>query len=159
MNTIIQEYYPVFQLYQAVRGQLIDVLSDQDLAFTPGGENPPLGRLCLEIGEVEQAYIDSFKTFALDFSWRHPDPTIASSVERLKAWFQELDQTLKTVLENLSEETIQTQMIDRGGDFKLLPRIQLAIYQEALLIFYGKAMVYLKTMGKPRPEQMEHWIG
>jgi len=45
------------------------------------------------------------------------------------------------------------------GDFKLRPAIQLSIYNEALLIFYGKASVYLKAMGKTLPEQWEDWIG
>ena len=48
--------------------------------------------------------------------------------------------------------------IDRGGGFIISPAIQLEIYKEALLIFYGKADVYLKAMGKPRPEQWTVWI-
>ncbi|MDJ0754122.1 MAG: DinB family protein [Ardenticatenaceae bacterium] len=158
MNSIVQEYFPVFQMYQGIRGQLMDVLSDEDLSFSPGGENPSLGRLCLEIGETERAYIDSFKTFKLDFGWRQPDQTIADSVEQLKTWFDELDKDLKSAVESLSEEDVQNKMIYRGENFLLPPRIQLSVYQEALLIFYGKAMVYLKAMGKPRPEQMEGWI-
>ena len=50
-------------------------------------------------------------------------------------------------------------VIDRGEDFKVPPRIQLEIYREALLIFYGKVMVYLKAMDKPRPDIWNAWIG
>jgi len=50
-------------------------------------------------------------------------------------------------------------VIDRGGDFKLPPRIQLEVYKEALLIFYGKTDVYLKAMGKALPTQWREWIG
>jgi hypothetical protein len=38
------------------------------------------------------------------------------------------------------------------------PTFQLEVYKEALLIFYGKASVYLKAMGKPRPQQWQEWI-
>src|SRR5947207_1349124 len=41
MNRIMTEYYPIFQLYQALRDQLIELLADTDLHYTPGGANPP----------------------------------------------------------------------------------------------------------------------
>jgi hypothetical protein len=158
MNSIMREYYSVFEMYQALRSQLMESLNDNDLRFTPGGENMTLGALCRQIGEVEQAYIDSFKTFTCDFSARHPDPTIEQSVSRLTAWFAELDTELKEVVSSLSEEEIQNRVVDRGGEFVLPPRIQLNVYQEALLIFYGKADVYLKAMRKPRAQQWQAWI-
>jgi hypothetical protein len=159
MNSIMTGYFPAFQLYQAMREQLIDVLTDGDLGYTPGGANPPLGVLCREIGEVERAYIDSFKTFVLDFSYRNSTPGLENSVARLAAWYAELDAELKATIEGLSEEDITGRLIDRGGEFKLPPQIQLNVYQEALLIFYGKTVVYLKAMGKPLPQQMHEWIG
>jgi hypothetical protein len=69
MNSIMTSYFiPTFQLYQAIRPALMEKLTDDDLGYSPGGANPSLGVLCREIGEVERAYIDSFKTFVLDFS-------------------------------------------------------------------------------------------
>jgi hypothetical protein len=158
MNSIMQEQYPILQHYQALRNQLMGLLSDEDLTFSPGGENPRLGTLCREMGEVEQAYIDSFKTFQQDFEYRNEEEGLENSVARLAAWFAALDEDLQATLEGLSEEEIQNRVIDRGGGFTLLPTIQLHIYKEALLIFYGKASVYLKAMGKPRPEQWQAWI-
>ena len=49
-------------------------------------------------------------------------------------------------------------MIDRGHNFLLRPNIQLEVYKEALHIFYGKTSVYLKAMGKERPQQWQDWI-
>ncbi len=40
MNSIIKNYYPLFELYQSVRNQLMETLSDEDLRFSPGGDNP-----------------------------------------------------------------------------------------------------------------------
>jgi len=159
MNSIMSSYFPTFQLYQAIREQLIQTLSDQDLGYTPGGANPPLGVLCREIGEVERAYIDSFKTFVLDFSYRNATPGLENSVAQLAAWYADLDAELKATIEGLSEQDINGRLVDRGGDFKLPPQIQLNIYQEALLIFYGKAIVYLRAIGKTPPQQMQDWLG
>ena len=55
MNSIMTGHYPIFEEYQAMRSQLMQTLSDSDLAFTPGGSNSTLGALCKELGEVERA--------------------------------------------------------------------------------------------------------
>ena len=152
------EYYPVFELYQALRNQLMALLDDDDLRFRPGEGNPTLGALCREMGEVQTAYIQSFKTFKLDFSYRNDEPSLEDSVQPLQAWFKELDQELKEVVSGLSEEDLNSKVIDRGPNFTLPPRIQLDVYKEALLIFYGKVSVYLKMLAKPLPEQWQQWI-
>jgi hypothetical protein len=151
-------YFPTFQLYQSIRDQLMEILTDGDLGYSPGGANPPLGVLCREIGEVEHAYIQSFKTFRLDFSYRNTTPGLDRSVAQLKSWYAKLDAELKAAIEGLSEDDVRSRMVDRGH-FKLPPQIQLSIYNEALLIFYGKVIVYLRTIGKTPPEQMQEWLG
>jgi uncharacterized damage-inducible protein DinB len=159
VNSIMTGYYPIFEMYQALRNQLMEILTDADLDYTPGGTNPPLGVLCREIGEVERAYIESFKTFKLDFSYRNLEPGLEHSVARLSAWFTGLDRELKATIEGLSEDEIQQRVVDRGGNFKLPPQINLSVYNEALLIFYGKVIVYLRAAGKPVPQQWSDWLG
>lgn len=157
MNSIMSDYYPTFRMYQALRSQLMDNLSDDDLRFAVGGENAPLGALCVEIGETEYAYVRSFRTFALDFSYRNPDANLATSVAGLAAWYQVLDAELEAAVAGLAEEDVKSRQIDRGG-WSLPPLIQLEVYKEALLIFYGKVNVYLKAMGKTRSQQWQDWI-
>ena len=158
MNSIMTEYYPILELYQALRGQMMALLSDDDLLFRPDERNLTLGALCREIGEVQRAYIESFNSFKMDFSYRNEEPGLETSLQQLTAWFEHLDQELKEVVSGLSEEDLKDKVIDRGGDFVLPPQIQLDVYKEALLIFYGKASVYLKMMNKTLPEQWQHWI-
>lgn len=158
MNSIVTETYPLFEMYQALRSQLMEILEDDDLSFRPGGDNPALGKLCRQIGEIEQSYIVSFKTFEQDFSYRSQEAGLQNSVLQLTIWFETLDKELKKTIKALSEETVQNRIIDRGGGFTVSPRIQLEIYKEALLIFYGKTNVYLKMMGKPLPAQWQDWI-
>lgn len=155
----MSDQYPTLKLYQSLRDQLMAVLSDEDLKFTPGGENPTLGALCREIGEVQQSYIDSLKNLEQDFSYRYDDSNIENRVSLLTAWFETLDSELKSTLESLSDEQLESQVIDRGGGFKLPISLQIDIYKEALLIFYGKVVVYLKAMGKERPKQWQEWLG
>jgi hypothetical protein len=158
MNSIMQEQGPVLEQTQALRDQLMEILSDEDLAYSPGGDNPTLGGLCRQMAEVQQSYIISFQTFAQNFDYRIEDPGLESSVEQLATQFQAMDRELKAALATLSEEDIQNRTIDRGGGFVVPPTAQLHIYREALLIFYGKASVYLKALGKTLPEQWQAWI-
>jgi len=158
MNSIMQNYWPIFTEYQAIRGQILGVLSDEDLRFAPGGANRPLGELCVEIGETEHAYSESFKTFTCRFDYHQPEADMAHSVAKLAAWYTELDERLKAAVEGLTEEQIQRQRITRGGNFTLPAQIQLSVYQEGLLIFYGKVSVYLKALNRPLPQQMAEWI-
>ena len=159
MNSLMREYYPTFELYQAMRNQLMEILSDADLIFQPQGENETLGALCLEIGETEASYIQSFKTFKQDFSYRKEEMGLERSVDRLAAWFGDLDRELKSALEAISEKELRDRVVDRGGGFMMPLHIQLDVYKEALLIFYGKVSVYLKALGKERPQQWQEWIG
>lgn len=158
MNETIREYYDVFELYQSLRPQLLEILSDRDLAFTPGGANPPLGALCRDIGEVEQAYIDSLPAGEIDFSYRYDDASVESRVETLQDWYEELDADLEEAVAALSPEEWTSRTIERGPNFQASPRLQLEFYKEALLIFYGKVSVYLKAMGKQRPSRWDAWI-
>ena len=158
MNSIMREQGQILEQTQALRNQLMEILTDEDLDYSPGGENLTLGALCREMGEVQQAYISSFQTFEQDFGYRVKDPELERSVDKLRSWFQALDQEMKATLESLSEDDIQNRVIDRGGGFVLPPIVQVHIYREALLIFYGKASIYLKALGKTRPEQWLSWI-
>lgn len=158
MNSIIEKVYPLFQAYQALRPQMLALLADEDLGFALPG-CPTLGELCVEIGETQAAYIESFKTFELVFDFTADDPELVHSVSRLENWYAAMDQELRHVLEGLSEQEVQERLIDRGHDFRVPPRFQLEIYKEALLIFYGKSWVVLKALDKSLPEQWQHWIG
>lgn len=121
MNSIIREYWSLFEMYQALRAQLMESLSDEDLQFQPGGENPTLGALCREMGEVEVVYIESFKTFSQDFAYRNEEPGLEDSVGRLSAWFAELDSELKAAVEALSDDDLENRVIDRGEDSRCRP--------------------------------------
>ena len=149
-----------FGLYQSLRSKLMDSLSDRDLSTTLGGSTLPLGVLCLRIGEVERDYVESFRTHRLTFEHRHPDPSIATSVERLKAWYGELDADLMAVLELLTGD-MATRPIQRGnnpGEFDVTPMVELDIYREALIVFYGKVSVYLRGLDRPLTGLWAHWI-
>jgi uncharacterized damage-inducible protein DinB len=152
----MNDYFPIFVQYQALRNQLMDLLSDSDLAHKLPG-SPALGELCKEIGETEYAYVSSFKKFAVDFSYKSDDKKLTSSVAALKQWYAAMDQELKSLIEAFNDADLDKQ-VDRGG-WSVPVHIQLDIYKEALLIFYGKAWVYLHALGRPLPDQWKGWIG
>ena len=139
-----------------MRNEIMDTLTDADLAFNPGGENMTLGALCRQMGEVEYSYLQSMKTFKQDWEYRHPDSGVETSLERLKAWYQSLDQEFKAVVEKLSEVDLSKSIARTGFDVPM--EFQFDVYLQALLIFLGKMMIYLKAMNKPLTQKMRDWI-
>jgi hypothetical protein len=156
MNSIVSTQFDLLHETVALRDQMLAQLSDADLAYRLPS-NPSLGELIKQMGDVQKSYGDSFKTFKHDYSARSDEPGLAGSVDKLRNWFKQLDSDLETALSALSEEDIQAKKIDRGWTVPVL--VQFHIYREALLIFYGKASVYLKALQKQPTEQWQGWIG
>lgn len=156
MNSLIEEELPG---NLDLRDKLLDMLTDQELAYKLPGNNPTLGELCEEMGQIQQVYTQSFKTLRHDWDYRYVKPETPNSVASLKDWFKKLDAELVEALSGLSEEDIHTKQIDRGHGFTPSPFVQFQIYREAILIFYAKASVYLKALEKPYSEEWKRWVG
>lgn len=158
MNSLIEEEFPLRDT-QNLRYDLMEVLTDSDLAYKLPGDNPTLGELCRQMGEIEHIYIQSFRTLNHDRTYRHPDSEMAASVERLKAWYQALDEEFEAVMRGFSEEDLHTKQIDRGYGFTSSLFVQFHIYREALLMFYARADVYLKALQKTVNPQWALGVG
>lgn len=141
-----------------LRNQLLDAITDEQLAYKLPGDNPTLGELCVEMGQIEQVYTHSFRTFRQDWKHRESEPT-AVSVEGLRVWYNRLDVDMSETLQTLSENDVQTRRIDRGQGFTPTAPVQFQVYREAVLIFCAKASVYLKALQRPVTDQWQHWIG
>jgi uncharacterized damage-inducible protein DinB len=158
-NTFVQQESELLDLTLALRHQLLDILSDADLAYKLPNNAMTLGALCREMAEVEYMYIESFKTFKMDWGYKAPNGAeLESKLEVLRKTFAEQEQAFKAALTALSDETINTQTVDRGG-FQPTIRAQFHVFREALLIFYAKVSIYLRALGKEFPEQWKYWIG
>ncbi len=158
MNRYMQEKWAWVEGTHGSRLGLLESLSDADLAFTPGGQAMTLGALCREMGEVQQSYLTSLKTFTQDWDYRNHEAGLESSTARLKAWYQSLDSEMEAVLTAFSDEDLQ-KGIERPGGFSAPVEMQMDVYLQALLIFLGKASIYLRAMSKPLPGSMQEWIG
>lgn len=158
MNSFMQGQWAWVEGSHAMRSSLLDILNDADLSFNPGGQNMTLGALCREFGEIEHSYVQSLKNFKQDWLYRHNEAGIETSVEKLRAWYQALDDEMKAVASAFSEEDLQ-KSIERGSGYKVPITTQFEIYLQALLIFFGKATIYLKAMNKSLPESIREWIG
>ena len=158
MNSLMSQFSDLLDQTHAVRDELWGVLNDGALRHSLGGNSLTLGGLCKEMGEIEYAYAQSFKTFKQDFAYRNPEAGLDASVDKLRAWFQAVDADLSAALKALPEEAVQTQMIDRGGWEMPVPT-NFHCYREALLMFMAKASVYLKSLRIQPPEQFDAWVG
>jgi uncharacterized damage-inducible protein DinB len=157
MNRLMNEKWPWIEAAHGMRSQLLDILSDADLAFYPGGQNMTVGALCREMGETEHAYIQSLKTFQQAWSYRNTEADLVSSIARLKAWFQTLDDEMKAAIVAFTDEDVN-KTVDRGGN-AVPVEFQLDVYLQAVLIFLGKATIHLKAMNKPLPQSFQEYIG
>ena len=158
MNSLIETEFPLHEA-QRLRYDLLRVLTDGDLAYKLPGDNPTLGELCREMGEVEHDYIQSFKTFKHEWSYRATEPELATSVAGLEAWYRALDDEFETVVRGFSEEELHQRQIDRGHGFTPSLFVQFQIYREALLIFFAKASVYLKALQREVSDEWRIGIG
>jgi hypothetical protein len=156
-NRMMDEKWPWIEAAHGMRSQLFTILSDADLAFSPGGQTMTFGALCRQMGETEHAYVQSLKTLKQEWSYHHPEVDVASHVARLKAWFQTLDEEMQATLTTCWDEE-GNKTIDRGGG-TVTVEFQLDVYLQAVLIFLGKATIYLKAMNKPLPEEFQEYIG
>src|SRR2546422_7012590 len=98
MKRFIQERWPWLEEARGMRSQLLDILSEADLAFSPGGQNMTLGALLGEMGEIEHSYIQSLKTFKQDWAYRNTEAGLESNLTRLKVWYQALDDEMKVTV-------------------------------------------------------------
>ena len=157
MNRYMNEKWSWIEGTHGLRTQMLDTLSDADLAFNPGGPTMTLGALCREIGEVEYSYNQSLKTFRQDWSYHNKEAGLESSVALLKTWFQTLDDEMKAAVSAFTDEDLN-KTIDRGG-YSMPVELQLDVYLQALLIFFGKATIYFKAMNKALPQTIQEYIG
>jgi hypothetical protein len=155
MNSYMESHWTWIEGSLKMRQELLDSLSDADLAFNPGGLNMTLGALCREMGEVDHSYLQSLRTFKQDFAYRHADPRVETSVAALRAWYGVMETDMKATLSALPEADLK-KMIDRG--FPVPVDVQMDIYLQALLIFFGKVSIFLRAMNRPLSKAWIAWI-
>lgn len=157
MNAVAQQEFAILDQTWNMRHELLNVLTDDDLAFKIEG-NPTLGDVLAGLVATEQRYADSFTTGKHDWLMTLDDPDLATSVEALKAGFAKTEVAFKNAFANLSDDEANTKMIDRHG-MHLPVRVHFHVYREAFLIDHAKVVVYLNAMGKELPPQLQLWIG
>ena len=145
--------------HHSMRDHLLSVVSDADLAYRLPGQNPTLGELLVEMGDIEGVYTHSFETFTLDRAHRQLPPPAPITIASLQAWFEAQDAAMKAALERFTDDELQIDRIDRGHDFIASPFVQHEVYREAVYIFYGKLSVYLKALGRDAGEEWAAWVG
>lgn len=156
MNTLFDEE---LRGHHRLRDQLLEVVSDADLEYRLPGQNPSLGELLVEMGEVQGVYTHSFETFTLDWSHRALPPPDPVTVAGLQAWFAALDTAMDSAMSRLTETELREDRVDRGHGFIASPFVQYEIYREAIYIFYGKLSVYLRALGIDAGEEWATGIG
>ena len=150
MNSFMQTSWSWVEGLNGMRTGILNALTDDDLAFNPGGDNISFGQLFVSLGEIEYSYITSFETFKQDWLYKNEDDTVATSVAALKTWFDDMDERLKTTISAFSEDDLK-RSVERSGGGSMPVDLQLQAYMQAVFIVFGKFVVYLKAMKKNPP--------
>jgi uncharacterized damage-inducible protein DinB len=158
MNRFMQERWSWVEGSHGMRNSLLDAVIDADLGFSPGGLNMTLGALFREMGEIEHSYVQSLQTFKQDWTYRSTEAGLESSSARLKAWFQALDDEMQATVSAFSDEDLK-KPVERSSGNSMPVELQLDVYLQALLIFLGKATIFLRAMNKPLPPYFQEYIG
>lgn len=153
MNSTVENMIPMFDAMKTMRDEWLNAITDSDLTFNPGGTNKTMGELLREMGEVNHAYAQSFRT--LKHEWAK-DSRDLSSIAQLKTWFAEQDNELHTNLSALSDDDMM-KTIERDG-YPMPIEMQFQAYLQALLIYFGKATIYLRAMNKELPSKIREWV-
>jgi hypothetical protein len=145
--------------HHSMRDHLLTVVSDADLAYRLPGQNPTLGELLVEMGDIQGVYTHSFETLTLDWAHRQLPPPDPIRISSLRAWFDAQDAAMETALSRFSDEELRVDRIDRGHGFIASPFVQHQIYREAVYILYGKLSVYLRALERDAGEEWAAWVG
>lgn len=155
MNKWMTEHGDVLKMTLALRHELFDILTDADLDKTLGGDTLSLRDLIIEYGNIEHSYAEAAKTFKQDWSYQHPNPP--TTVAGLREWLADIEADLLATYEATTDAQLE-QIVDREH-MQIPLAVQCHIHREGLLIFYGKASIYLKALGKTYSEQWVGWVG
>ena len=156
MHERMERQFKILKLYLPIRGHILEALEDKDLDFRPE-KLSPFADIFVQLGEWQGAYLEGFRTFNQDFSYRNEDPSRAKSIAKLRAWYEEMDKEIQAAIEAMSDEDVEGRGIERGG-WQASVEWNLRIWQECLIIFFTKTLFYFKLMDKELPESLGKWI-
>lgn len=140
-----------------MRDGALSRLSDEDLDSSPGGNNCTLGYLLKELADLQHSYTESLRTFRHDLKATVATAEVAQSVEALEKLFTTLDEQMAIALSRLQEEDYE-RLISRSDGVRRTVVEQLEIYNQALLIFFGKLVIYFHSMEKSLPEAIKQYF-
>ena len=67
------------------------------------------------------------------------------------------DAEMRAAVSALSDDDFR-QTVTRDSGYQAPITLQLDFYMQALLIFLGKASIFLRAMNKPLPQPIKEWI-
>ena len=78
MNSLLESEFPLHET-QSLRYDLMKALTDSDLGYKLPGDNPTLGELCREIGDIEDSYTHIGYRLSFLKSWNFKESKLTSA--------------------------------------------------------------------------------
>ena len=155
MNRLMKRYPELMELNQKLRRDVLDAISDEDLGHTLGGDTLSLAELPLQQNRWKDDYVQAWSTLEL----RHGSQSAPEqqTVVGFKLWFGSIEQDIRTTLEAMSDEELSRPV--KRGTYSLPLEITACTYRESLIIFAGKASLYLHSLGGPLSAHLKGFVG
>ena len=156
MNKLMTEMGQLLDMTHGVRDQALALVEEADMAFALEG-SPTLGDLIRQMGDVQVAYTGAFASRKIDWATSADGRDGVTSGADAAAWFAGLDQAFKDAVGAVADEDLAAMVERDGWSYPITAHFH--TYREAVLIFFGKLDLYLRALGKTRPDEWAAWVG
>ena len=155
MNRFMKRYPELMEANQKLRHDVLDAISDEDLTHTLGGDTLSLGDLLLQQGRWEDDYVQAWHTLEM----RHTSRSAPEhqTVTGFRTWFHSIEQSIRATLEAMSDEELSRPV--KRGSHSVPLEITAYTYRESLIIFAGKASLYLRSLKRPVSAHLTSFVG
>ncbi len=132
---------------------LLESLTESDLAYSPGGDLGPVWKQFRHVGSVHECYMEALITRQMRFEYRDKNFNAHPTKPLLLAYLRALNTEFIVTLDGLDwEQTICWSDEDRPTLFEHLLRL---VQHETL--HHGEWIAYLRLLNKTFPPSWKAW--
>jgi uncharacterized damage-inducible protein DinB len=131
-NPWLAQFARSWQFTRSLTFDFIKVLTEDNLTYSPQLEFGTIGKLIRHVGDVQGVYIDGLETGKTDFSKKHRDYSMETSLDRLAQHLKAQDDRLYAVLAAYKKDPLKEEIIWPSTKLPVLEHLFLLPQHEAI---------------------------
>ena len=141
-----------FSYHRRRTRDLLQLLSDADLSFSPGPDQSPFWKHFRHIGRVQENYTDALASKKIAFSPRTAHYSGGLKKDSLLTYLQELDKRMLALLKSADSNLV----IDWYGESVTLEQHLIRLAEHEVL-HHGQFILYMTSLKRDFPESWAVW--